>query len=64
MCKIKKYLTYEQYCGTLTIFYVSDSDFIQVMVTVPVPAPYIDHKKQLEQIGNEISHLDTFSFDF
>jgi hypothetical protein len=36
--------THQQCCGTVTIFYGSGSDFWQV--PVPVPAPYLDHKKQ------------------
>jgi hypothetical protein len=35
--------TVAQCCGTVTIFYDSGSDFWKV--TVPVPVPYLDHKK-------------------
>ncbi len=50
-------MNYRQCCGTVTIFYGSGSDFWKdivpvptfekVMVQVPVPAPYLYHKKQI-----------------
>ncbi len=49
------------FCGTVTIFYGSGSDFWTSYVsgyasqkvtvpTVPVPAPYLDHLKQIKKI--------------
>jgi hypothetical protein len=37
----------KQRCGTVTIFYCFGSYFGKVTVPVPVPAPYLDHKKQI-----------------
>jgi hypothetical protein len=43
--------TYYQHCGTVTIFYGFGSYVrkFTVMVPVPVPAPYLDHKMQIYQ---------------
>jgi hypothetical protein len=45
---LKKSTCYIQRCGTVTIYYGSGSNFSKVMV--PVPAPYLDHKKQQQKI--------------
>jgi hypothetical protein len=53
-----------QCCGTVTIFYGygSSSDFRQV--TVPVPVPYLDHKKQFSNtnVGKNLVFLHSKLF--
>jgi hypothetical protein len=47
-----------QCCGTVAIFYGSVSDFWQVTVPIPVPAPYLDHKKH--SLKNSFLHSKLF----
>jgi len=53
-----------QCCGTVTIFYGSGSDCWQVTVPVSVPAPYLDHKKQIKKkrFGTNLTFLHSKLF--
>jgi hypothetical protein len=39
--------SFNQCCGTVTIYYGSGTDFRQVPLPVPVPAVYLNHKGSL-----------------